>query len=275
MIKKIIAASLIMTSALSLGACGEMTVSEIGDDGKVTSSYTVSADEIMDYDSTQYHSDETNSEIYAENSEEASNSSGNDGYIYYQIEDRERKSVLADPNQYESGNSSDSDEEMFAEIDGTLMNAFGLTYSILGDSCQTVYTMDEMPYLYGIEDYSNHANEIYLMQQEGSERFGDNDICVGAFGWLSRVFVFEHEWSASVKDFTDALRENYPDCTELQFTDKSIIPSAPSNIGNTLAYVDFTAPFCAAGNTKVRLYIEASSEDSGASSDTWVYLQKI
>lgn len=275
MIKKIIAASLIMTSALSLGACGKMTVSEIGDDGKVTSSYTVSADEIMDYDSTQYHSDETNSEIYAENSEEASNSSGNDGYIYYQIEDRERKSVLADPNQYESGNSSDSDEEMFAEIDGTLMNAFGLTYSILGDSCQTVYTMDEMPYLYGIEDYSNHANEIYLMQQEGSERFGDNDICEGAFGWLSRVFVFEHEWSASVKDFTDALRENYPDCTELQFTDKSIIPSAPSNIGNTLAYVDFTAPFCAVGNTKVRLYIEASREDSGASSDTWVYLQKI
>ncbi len=272
--KKIFAAVLIAGSALSLGACGEMTVSEVDENNKVTSSYTVPADEIMDYDSTQYHSTDTDSnEVAVQDSE--SNSSGNDGYVYYAIDDRERKSILADANEYESANSSDSDEEMFAEIDGTLMNAFGLTYSILGDSCGTVYTMDEMPYLYGIEDYSHHANEIYLMQQEGSERFGDNDVCVGAFGWLSRVFVFEHEWGATVKDFTDALRENYPDCTRLQFTDKSIIPSAPSNIGNTLAYVEFTAPFCATGNTRVRLYIEAAGDDSGASSDTWVYLQKI
>lgn len=272
--KKIFAAVLIAGSALSLGACGEMTVSEVDENNKVTSSYTVPADEIMDYDSTQYHSTDTDSnEVAVQDSE--SNSSGNDGYVYYAIDDRERKSIFADANEYESGNSSDSDEEMFAEIDGTLMNAFGLTYSILGDSCGTVYTMDEMPYLYGIEDYSHHANEIYLMQQEGSERFGDNDVCIGAFGWLSRVFVFEHEWGATVKDFTDALRENYPDCTSLQFTDKSIIPSAPSNIGNTLAYVEFTAPFCATGNSRVRLYIEAAGEDSGASSDTWVYLQKI
>lgn len=272
--KKIFAAVLIAGSALGLGACGEMTVSEVDENNKVTSSYTVPADEIMDYDSTQYHSTDSGSnELAVQDSE--SNSSGNDGYVYYEIDNRERKSILTDANEYESGNSSDSDEEMFAEIDGTLMNAFGLTYSILGDSCGTVYTMDEMPYLYGIEDYGHHANEIYLMQQEGSERFGDNDVCVGAFGWLSRVFVFEHEWGATVKDFTDALRENYPDCTSLQFTDKSIIPSAPSNIGNTLAYVEFTAPFCATGNTRVRLYIEAAGEDSGASSDTWVYLQKI
>ncbi len=275
--KKLFVSLAIAVAALSFGACGEMEVSEIGDDGEITSSYTVPMEEIMDYDSTEYHSDA--SEDYdTQCGVDDSNTSDSDGYVYYQIDDRERKSILTDPNDYESGNSSDDDEEMYAEIDDTLMNAFGCTYSVLDDcGYDCLYTMDEMPNVYGLENYSMHANEILLMNQVGSERLGENDVCIGAYGWLSRVFTFEHEWSASIIDFTDALRENYPDCTSLQFTDKSVIPSAPSNISNTLGYVEFTANFCME-SARVRLYIEAGNSDladSGVSSDTWVYLCKI
>lgn len=244
--KKLFAGSLIIAAALSFGACGEMKVSQIGDDTD-----------------TQCGFDD-------------SSASDSDGYVYYQIDERERKSVLTDPSDYESGNSSNADEEMFAEIEGTLMNAFGCTYSTL-DGCgyDSVYTMDAMPSVYGLENYSVHANEILLMKQMGSERLGADDVCIGAYGWLSRIFNFEHEWQASITDFTDALRETYPDCTSLQFIDKSAIPSAPSNISSTLGYVEFTAPFCLE-RAKVRLYIEAADSsdpaNSIASSDTWVYL---
>lgn len=273
--KRLFVSFAIVTAALSLNACGETTVSEIGEDGKVTSSYSIPADQIMDYDSTQYHSEDADTQGGTEDA----GTSGLDGSVYYEIDDRERKSVVADANDYESGNSSDSEEEMFAEIGGTLMNAFGSTYSVLDDcGYDSLYTMDAMPSVYGLENYSMHANEILLMQQTGSERLGENDVCIGAYGWLSRVFTFEHEWWASITDFTNALRETYPDCTSLQFTDRSIIPSAPSNISNTLGYVEFTAPFCLE-SARVRLYIEAANTDnladSSASSDTWVYLCRI
>ena len=291
--RKLFVSFAIATAALSLTACGETTVSQIGEDGEVTSSYSIPADEIMDYDSTQYHADDTDTQYTADDTDAQcsadgsdtqcgagdSGTSDSDGYVYYEIDDRERKSVLADANGYESGNSSDSEEEMFAEIDGTLMNSFGCTYSVLaGCGYDSLYTMDEMPSVYGLENYSMHANEILLMQQAGSERLGADDVCIGAYGWLSRVFTFDHEWWASITDFTDALRETYPDCTSLQFTDRSIIPSAPSNIAGTLGYVEFTAPFCQ-GSARVRLYIEAGNSenlaDSSASSDTWVYLCRI
>lgn len=195
------------------------------------------------------------------------------GYVYYQIDNRKKKSILVDSNGYESSKGSSQQQELFAEIDGSLMNAFGCSYSAFHDY-STLYTMDELDSIYGLENYSLRANEILLMSQSTADPLNENDVCIGAFGWLSRIFVFEHEYSASVGDFVSALKDSYPDCTDLQFSNKSILAYTPSNIGDSLGYVEFTVPFCMTGNTKVRLYIEASSADSGVSSDTWVFLCK-
>ena len=212
-----------------------------------------------------------NSSVCASDSNDSTDSGS--GYVYYQIDNRKKKSILADSNGYESSKGSSQQQELFAEIDGSLMNAFGCSYSAFHDY-STLYTMDELDSIYGLENYSLRANEILLMSQSTANPLNENDVCIGAFGWLSRIFVFEHEYSASVGDFVSALKDSYPDCTDLQFSNKSILAYTPSNIGDSLGYVEFTVPFCMTGNTKVRLYIEASSADSGVSSDTWVFLCK-
>ncbi len=229
-------------------------------------------------DSASFYSDSSDSSAEdsscnSDSYDSANSTDSGSGYVYYQIDTRKKKSILADSNGYESSKGSAQKQELFAEIDGSLMNAFGCSYSAFHDY-STLYTMDELDSLYGLENYSLRANEILLMKQTGSAPLNDQDTCIGAFGWLSRIFVFEHEYSASVGDFVSALKDTYPDCTDLQFSNKSILAYTPSNIGDSLGYVEFTVPFCMTGNTKVRLYIEASSADSGVSSDTWVFLCK-
>lgn len=232
-------------------------------------------DSADDISSTDTSADDT-SDACASDSNVSDSSASTDSesdYVYYQIDTRKKKSVLADPNGYESSKGSSQEQELFAEVDDSLMNAFGCSYSAFHDY-STLYTMDELDSLYGLENYSIRANEILLMSQSGANPLNENDVCIGAFGWLSKIFVFEHEYSASVSDFVSALKDSYPDCTNLQFANKSVLAYTPSNIGNSLGYVEFTVPFCMTGNTKMRLYIEASSADSGVSSDTWVFFCK-
>lgn len=199
----------------------------------------------------------------------------NDGF-YYAEDNRKRVSILTDPGDYEAGNGSDENAaDMYAAVNDYVMTAYGLTYrevdGMTNYDNDVMYLFDNSPNRYGME-YQNNTNCIYIFHKEGNDPGGDGDRCVGACGWFSRLMDFDHEWAAYVYDLEAALRDSYPDCTGVGFTDRTAIPDAPGNIGDTLAYMDFTVPFYNGGSTTVRLYVEADSYDSIVYSDAWAML---
>lgn len=294
--KRTLITTIALMAALSFAGCGKVNVSRI-ENGEITGSYTIPVEELTEYNSEDYYQEDAGS-CTDDTVESYEYASDDDDYIYYQIDDRKRKPVLNDPSGYETGSSSSlsdssaastensetynpeatSDnygEETSARINDNIQNVFGLTYPQIDGLTNyagcSLYTMDALPSLYGVE-YQNSVNGIYLMQKAGSENLGDYDTCIGAFGWLSRIIDFQHESPANVYSFADALRAVYPDCTGVWFTDKSVIPTAPSNISDELAYVEFTASFNNAPDTKVRLYVESQGDTCYVTDDSWVFL---
>lgn len=288
--KRAFITTIALMAALSFAGCGKVNVSRI-ENGEVTGSYSIPMEDLTEYNSENYYKEDAGSctDDTVESYDYAPN---DDDYIYYQIDDRKRKPVLNDPSDYETGNSSSASmenpetynpeatsdnygEEMSARINDNIQNVFGLTYPQIDGLTNyagcSLYTMDALPSLYGVE-YQNSVNGIYLMQKAGSENLGDNDTCIGAFGWLSRIIDFQRESPANVYSFADALRAVYPDCTGVWFVDKSVIPTAPSNISDELAYVEFTASFNNTPDTKVRLYVESRGDTCYVTDDSWVFL---
>lgn len=260
--KTIIAAGIALMSALSLTACGKVTVSEV-ENGEITSSSEMQIDDIEEYYKAMSDAD-------------SSTGTDTNTSTYMPIENETRKPVLADANGYESSNGY-TESTYYVSINDNIKNVFGLTYPQIDGLTNyagcSLYTLDAVPGLYGVE-YQNSINGIYLMQKTGTDPFGSDDTCIGAFGWFSRIMDFEHEYRANLSDLENSLKAMYPDCTTAQFTDRSVIPNAPTNISYTLAYFDFTASFNNVPDTKVRLYVEVYEYgyDSSVSSDTWCIL---
>lgn len=266
-------------SAGSLGAADDV-YTYVSDAKESDDSYTedVSADEQVDEELTKDPDEYT----------------GSDDNVYYQIDESTRKSLFTDASEYEPGNLSgasydadaDADyvqneaenedtEEMSACVAELIREVFGMTYAGIDGlerySTDTVYTMDAIPSLYGIES-PNSRNGIFVMQKEGTGMFYPDDVCVGAYGWFSRVMEFNHDWLCNVYVFADVLRDTYPDCTGVKYADPSIIPIAPSDIEQDLAYVDFTVPFPITGDTTVRLYMEVTGDECYLFNDNWTFL---
>ena len=226
-----------------------------------------------------------NNEDYDSDYEEADNypeddyGQGNDA-PYIADDNDHRTTVLIDPNDYERGEGSSSEEpsseEAYVSINDFVKNAFGLTYSQFENQTDgdvsALYTFDNSPNRYGLE-FNNNYNCIYIFHNKGDEPCGDHDTCVGASGWFSRLMIFEHEMGEGhYYDLENALKKAYPDCTDIQFVSRSTIPDAPRNISDTLAYWDFTATFDNAEPTKVRLYVEGKYANDMVLSDHWTMI---
>lgn len=194
--------------------------------------------------------------------------------VYIEIGENKRSSIFTSPDDYEPG-SSERDNEVYAAVNDFVLTSFGTTFQevdgLTNYDIDVLHTLDNSPGRYGME-YENNKNCVYIFHKNGSEYMESGDLCVGAEGWICRIMDFEHEWAASVRDLNNALRENYPDCSDISFTSTSSVVDAPKGVRDTLAYMDFTVPFYNGESTKVRLYVEEPSETSYVSSDDWAMI---
>ena len=255
--------SMVLAAALcvSLTACVSSSSNNNNND-----SHDAGYEKADDYEETDGYE---KTDDYADDENERDNDD-----TYYSVNDDKRSSVLTDANDYESGDGTSS-EVYYASINDDVKKVFGLTYGQIESQpdyyAPVLYTFDESPDRYGME-YQNNRNCAYIFHKKGDEPCGEHDICVGACGWFSRLMDFEHEWAAYVYDLESALKETYPDCSDVKYVSTSTIPDAPTNISDTLAYMDFTATFDNTEPTKVRLYVEASDSSSIVDSDDWTLI---
>lgn len=120
---------------------------------------------------------------------------------------------------------------------------------------------------------SDCANIYYIYRKASNGEPVSNDGNVAVFGWFGRIINFEHEWACDDSEFFKAMKDEYPDCSDLKLIDKSELKYAPDYVEDQLGYIDFTASFDNMSDTNVRLYFEYDDEAPyHFSEDSWAML---
>ncbi len=236
---------------------------------------TIATPSQNDYEEEDYTETDDYSEVddYSETTNTTSTGDGVNSVEYYEVNDQERKSILADPNDYESSSGSSpyfTSVKLHDIVYYGLGNYFGDIHKYSGNESLPGYIgfgdhgMNGTYYTY----FGNHDNNCYLMFSTSHDTyFNTDDYCYGARGWFSRVFDYEKtQGLCRVRDLADYLNASttYPVSS---WPEEYYVPSNLDSDGLYAIEADLDTTL---GVRSCVILLEASSESGHISSDTWV-----
>ncbi len=276
------AAKLIVSMAFvaCLAACSSNSATDTSsssfDEGFSESEYSYSSGSEQPGDSESYSSSTS-----GQSGETTSGSSQN---TYIETDDRERKSIISNANDYEPGNAgdaSDAQSEAQPEAGFTYAKLKDIAYYGLGNSFSEALRYSGRSSSPDYVGYGNNGmngsyythfdnmdqNRYLMFRTDSDTYFNDNDYCYGVRGWFSRVFEYGRDsHSLPVSSLAAVLdaKSMYPVSS---WPEDYFIPSNLDSSGLYAIEADLDT---ALGVRSCLILLEADSDSWHISDDTWV-----
>ena len=266
--KRVAVLAVSMAFLLCLGGCSGNNVS----DSDSSSYVSEQSEENESFSSEQ--SEGSGSYVDEQPDETASDSSQ---YEYIETDDRKRKSIVSNASDYETGDSSSSNDSessfTYVELNDIVYYGLGNTFSNIldfsGRSSEPSYVGFGNQGMRGTyyTHFDNMDNNRHLLFSTNYDTyFNSSDYCYGANGWFSRVFDYERNpGSCTVSDLASVLNAKSTYAVS-SWPEEYYVPSNLDSSGLYAIEADLSTT---SGVQSCVILLEADSDAQHISDDTW------